>query len=245
MTATKTVPLKRILAVCDLSVASTNAAWRAGLLARDHGAWLRLLHVGRTRSSVAHGKAALDALAWELQERLKIAVLPQSVRGSFRREVAAAAREADLLVLRSAQAHPLRDWLRGSHPERVVQACRRPALVVRRPATVGYDRVLASVDEGDDAPGTMAVATALARAPAPSMLFAPTADLLLARERSLLADLVVIGRPPRDAPMGWAPRTLSRLVLAHALADVLVLPALAVQPLPSAPRVDIDTTVAD
>ena len=149
MTATKTVPLKRILAVCDLSVASTNAAWRAGLLARDHGAWLRLLHVGRTRSSVAHGKAALDALAWELQERLKIAVLPQSVRGSFRREVAAAAREADLLVLRSAQAHPLRDWLRGSHPERVVQACRRPALGERRPATVGYGRVVAPV--GDDA----------------------------------------------------------------------------------------------
>lgn len=145
MSAT-TLRLKRILAVCDLSVASTNAAWRAGLLARDHGAWLRLLHVGWGNSSVARAKDALDVLAWELQERLKIAVMPQSVRGSFRREVAAAA--------------------------------------------------------GD-------------------------------------ADLVVIGRPPREAPAWWAPGTPSRRVLAHALADVLVLPALATEPLPSAPRVDI------
>ena len=239
MTDTAAIPLKRILAVCDLSVASTNAAWRAGLLARDHGAWLRLLHVGRTSSSVARGKAALESLAWELQERLKIAVLAQSVRGGFRREVTAAASEADLMVLRSAQANPLRDWLGGSHPERLVQACQRPAFVVRRPATVGYRRVLACVDEGDDAPGTLAAATALTRAPAPSVVFGPSADLLLAKERSILADLVVIGRPPRDAPVWWAPRTHSRLVLAHALADVLVLPALATEPLPSAPRVDI------
>jgi len=234
-----TTPLKRILVVCDLSVASTNAAWRAGLLARDHGAWLRLFHVGRTSSGVARGKAALDALAWELQERLKIAVLAQSVRGRFRHEVAAAASEADLLVLRSAQAHPLRDWLGGSHPERLVQACQRPALVVRRPATVGYRRVLACVAEGDDAAGTIAVATALTRAPAPSVVFDRSADLLLAKERSILADLVVIGRPPRKAPAWWAPRTHSRRVLAHALADVLVLPALPVEPLPSASRVDI------
>jgi nucleotide-binding universal stress UspA family protein len=239
MTEATAFPLKRILVVCDLSVASTNAAWRAGLLARDHGAWLRLLHVGRTSSGVARGKAALDALAWDLQERLKIAVLAQSVRGRLRHEVAAAASEADLLVLRSAQARPLSDWLSGSHPERLIQACRRPALVVRRPATVGYGRVLACVDEGDDAPGTMAAATALTRAPAPSVVFAPSADLLLAKERSILADLVVIGRPPRNTPAGWAPRTHSRLVLAHALADVLVLPAPATQPLPSAPRVDI------
>jgi nucleotide-binding universal stress UspA family protein len=233
------IALKRILAVCDLSVAGTNAAWRAGLLARDHGAWLRLLHVGRASSSVARGKAALDALAWELQERLKIAVLAQSVRGGLRHEVAAAASEADLLVVRSAQAHPLRDWLAGSHPERLVEACRRPALVVRRPATVGYRRVLACVDEGDDASGTMAAATALTRAPAPSVVFDRSADQLLARERAILADLVVIGRPPRNTPIWWAPRTHSRLVLAHALADVLVLPALPSDPLPSASPVDI------
>ncbi len=238
MTAT-TLRLKRILAVCDLSVAGTNAAWRAGLLARDHGAWLRLLHVGWGSSSVARAKEALDVLAWELQERLKIAVLPQSLRGGFRREVAAAAGDADLVVLRSAQAHPLRDWLGGSHPERLIEACRRPVLAVRRPATVGYRRVLACVDEGDDAAGTLAVATALTRAPAPSVVFAPSVDLLLAKERSILADLVIIGRPPRDASAWWAPRTPSRRVLAHALADVLVLPALATEPLPSAARVDI------
>ena len=68
---------------------------------------------------------------------------------------------------------------------------------------------------------------------APSVVFDQTADMLLARERSILADLVVIGRPPRGTPALWAPRTDSRTLLANALADVLVLPAMEPDPLPA------------
>jgi nucleotide-binding universal stress UspA family protein len=270
-------PLKQVLVLSDLSTASANAAWRGALLARDHGAWLRLLHVGRLPSTVRHAEAVLEALAWELQERLGIAVLAQSVRGSFRREAAAAAAEADLLVVRSAQARPLRDWLTGFHPERLVQSCQVPTLVVRKPAAVSYGRVLAAVDNGDDAASKVAIAAAMTRAPhkevlralmaeedrtssaeprlrgdrhraakrlrtvvqgvmeetdaarrareAPLVVFDHSADMLLASERSILADLVVIGRAARNTPAWWAPRTNSRIVLAHALSDVLVLPA--------------------
>lgn len=235
--------LKRVLVLCDLSLASTNAAWRAGLLARDHGAWLRILHVGRQASRVRQAQAALDALAWELQERLRIAVLAQSVRGDLGREAVAAAGEADLLVVRTAQAHPLRDWLAGFHPERLAQACQVPTLVVRRPASVGYRRVLASVDYDGEAAARVAAGTAMTRAARREMavhagdpttvVFDHDADMLLAKERSVLADLVVIGRRPRAAPALWAPRTSSRTVLAGALADVLVLPAMDPEPLPS------------
>lgn len=271
-------PLKKVLVVSDLSLASANATWRAGLLARDHGAWLRILYVGRRASGVRQAQATLDALAWELQERLKIAVLAQSVRGDLRKEVAAAAGEADLLVVRTAQAHPLRDWLAGFHPERLIQGCQRPTLVVKKPASVSYRRVLACVDYDGEAAGKVAAAAAMTRAPhgevlsalreedartprnasteaqlrgdrhraaerlrtvvqgameakaagsageAPSVVFDHSADMLLAKERSILADLVVIGRRPRGAPTLWAPRTCSRTVLAGALADVLVLP---------------------
>lgn len=280
-------PLKKVLVVSDLSVASANATWRAGLLAREHGAWLRILHVGRRASIVRQAQAALDTLASELQERLKIAVLAQSVRGDLRREVAAAAGEADLLVVRTAQAHPLRDWLTGLHPERLVQGCGKPTLVVKKPAAVSYRRVLASVDYDGEAAGKVAAAAAMTRAPhrevlsalmqedarsprkpsteaqlrgdrhraaerlravvqgameadfsglageAPSVVFDHSADMLLAKERSILADLVVIGRRPRGTPALWAPRTESRTVLAGALADVLVLPDADPEPLAS------------
>ena len=286
-------PLKQVLVVSDLSIASANATWRGGLLARDHGAWLRILHVGRRASSVRQGQAALDALAWELQERLKIAVLAQSVQGDFRKEAAAAAREADLLVVRTAQPHPLRDWLTGFHAERLVQACRKPTLVVKKPASVSYRRVLASVDYDGEAAGKVAAAAAMTRAPhrvvlsalidedartprkasseaqmrgdrhraaerlrtvvqaaleadapgaageAPSVVFDHPADMLLAKERSVMADLVVIGRRPRGTPALWAPRTDSRTVLAGALADVLVLPDVDPEPLPSSPAIDV------
>jgi nucleotide-binding universal stress UspA family protein len=288
--------LRKVLVVSDLSTASTNATWRAGLLARDHGAWLRILHVGRRASSARQAQAALDALAWELQERLKIAVLAQSVRGDLRKELAAAAGEADLLVVRTAQARPLRDWLTGFHPERLIHGCGTPTLVVRKPASVGYRRVLACVDGDGEAAAKVAAAAAMTRAPhqgvlsalveedartpgmasteaqlrgdrhraaerlrnvvrdametgaagtaaeAPSVVFDFCAGMLLAKERSILADLVVIGRRPCGVHAFWAPRTRSRAVLAGALADVLVLPVADAQPLVSSTASDVRVT---
>lgn len=159
-------PLKQVLVFSDLSPAATNAAWRGALLARDHGAWLRILHVSRRGAQARRGQEALDALAWELRERLNIAVLAQSVRSGFRREILAATRDADLLVVRTAQGRPAADWLGGLHPERLVQRCQVPTLVVRKPATVSYRRVLVGVGfDGEAAAGLIATAAAMTRAP--------------------------------------------------------------------------------
>lgn len=225
------------------------------------------------------GQAALDALAWELRERLNIAVLAQSVHGSFRREIVAATRDADLLVVRTSQGRPARDWLLGLHSERLVQRCQVPTLVVRKPATVSYRRVLVGVGfDGEPAARLIATAAAMTRAPhaqvlralasgdalpqakasseaqlrgdrhhaaqriravvesvmeatgaphtgvAPAVVFDHAPDMLLHKERSVFAELLVIGRPPRSTPAFWLPRSDSRSVLARTGADVLVLP---------------------
>lgn len=272
-------PLKRVLAFSDLSSAATNAAWRAALVARDHGGWLRILHVAPGGGGREAAQARLDELAGELQQRLNIAVLAQAVRGNVQRELAAAAREADLLVLRGACGQPVRDWLRGWHPERLIQRCAIPALVVRRPALASYRRVLVSVDLDGQAPAIIAAATAMSRGPhlevlhalgtleeetlriadvpvqvlrdrreriarqvratlqelaeqagpghtriVPCVLFGHPPATVLAKERALLAELMVMGRRSQGWLAGLLPGSVSRPVLARTLADVLLLP---------------------
>lgn len=157
-------PLKRILVLSDLTDAAENAAWRAGLLAQEHGAWLRVVHVRGRQEDAAAAQRRLDALAWQLQEHLRIAVLAQSVRGGLRRELALAS-DVDLVVTRAAPGRWARDWLAGIHPERLVQLSGRPTLVVRKAATVPYQRVMAAVRHGPHAGACIAAAAGMAGGP--------------------------------------------------------------------------------
>ena len=112
-------PLKRILVLTDLSDVAENAAWRAGLLAQEHGAWLRIVHLRAWQERASQPQRLLDALAWRLQEHLRIAVVAQSLRGGLRREIAAAAKDADLLVTGASERRWTRDWvLREGPPAR-------------------------------------------------------------------------------------------------------------------------------
>ena len=211
-------PLKRILVACDLTPASANAAARAALLAREHGAWLRLLCVRPRRSQLAAAQASLDALAAQLQERTGVAVLAQAVAGSVGRELKNAAADADLLVLRCAGRRPLVDWLAGWHPARLLRHCERPVLVVRKPAAVAYRRVLASVAFDGRAAHVIAAAAGMLRGPQGEVLQAlegPVAELrpgpvaaeaVLAaqRLRTVVQEVMTDGtgaRRLRDAPM--------------------------------------------
>ena len=90
--------VKRVLVLHDLHPDADNAAWRAGLLARPQGGWLRLLHASRLRSPEA-ARQRLAPLAWRLQEHLQVAVLAQAFRGSAADELRRAAQDADLVVL--------------------------------------------------------------------------------------------------------------------------------------------------
>lgn len=176
-------PLRAIVAVCDLSRAGENAAWRAALLAREHGAQLRLLCVRARRAQLPAAQARLDALAAELHKRMQVAATAHAVAGSMHKELAAAA-GADLLVLRASGAHPLAEWLAGSHPGRLLRQLERPVLVVRKPAAVGYRRVLASVAFDGRAAAVIAAASGMMRGPHREVLEALAAQPGLARPGS-------------------------------------------------------------
>ncbi len=169
-------PLHRVLVASDLSAASTNAAWRAALLARDHGASLQILHVAWSKSGAVAAQPALDALRWELIERTRIVVEVRAASGDLQRELGTAAGDADLLVLRTNQGRPMRDWLRGFDPERLAHGCRLPVLVVKRPAAVGYKRALVSLDADSPVAGIVAAALGMTRGPYAEVLAALQAD---------------------------------------------------------------------
>lgn len=169
-------PLKRILVLSDLTDAAANAAWRAALLAQEHGAWLRIVHLRGLGEDAAAAQRRLDALAWQLQEHLRIAVLAQSVRGGLRRELALAAPDVDLIVTRGAPGRWARDWLAGIHPERIAQLSGRPTLVVRRAAAVPYQRVIAAVRHGPHVGACIAAAAGMAGGPHAALLAELAAD---------------------------------------------------------------------
>src|SRR5687767_1658101 len=113
-------PARDVLALCDLSPAATNAAWRGALVARDHGVGLRLLHAQPDPAAVPAAQAALDALAGELRLRLGIDVAAQAVAGDPLHAAADAARAASLLVLGSRRGNPLREFMFGTQAERLI-----------------------------------------------------------------------------------------------------------------------------
>lgn len=151
-----------VLALCDFSPASVNAAWRAALAARDHGVRLRLLHV-RQDPYAPDAQPQLQQLAAELHGRLSIAVIPCAVTGDPLEEVVRAARDASLLVIGARRGNPLREFILGTQAERLMRLCRVPVLVVKRPAMASYRRVLVPVDLGPASGDVIATAARFSR----------------------------------------------------------------------------------
>lgn len=172
-------PPARILALADLTPGAKNAVWRAGLIAREHGALLRVLHVVPDARHAALAQAELQQLCDPLRERLGVEPEIAVVCGDLQREATRAARDADLLVLASRRGDTLRERISGTRPERLIRACRTPTLVVQRPAapprdaTRGdaalrgrYGRVLVSVDLADEAVDVITAACCFSTDPA-------------------------------------------------------------------------------
>jgi nucleotide-binding universal stress UspA family protein len=76
--------------------------------------------------------------------------------------IAAAAAGADLVVLGARRRNLLREIVSGTPAERLVRMSRRPVLVVRRPATTAYRRVLVPVDLERGSEAAVRLAGALA-----------------------------------------------------------------------------------
>jgi hypothetical protein len=207
--------VKRVLVLHDLHPECDNAAWRAALLARAQGGWLRILHVSRFRSPEA-ARERLAALAWRLQEHLQLAVVAQAFRGFQARELRRAAEDADLVVLRALSGL---DAATGLHPLTAARIGMRPTLVVRTPANVAYRRILVGANDVPDAQLLAAAGRTMTDgAEVPAVAPLHSAASLLERERSLYPDVVAIA--------GSHTPSLARRFLALTRTDTLLLPHL-------------------
>lgn len=168
-------PFKTILAASDLSASAANAAHRAALLARRHGAELHVAHVvdtgslGRVRdwfaqpigdeARVGAARERLDVLAAELWHRHGVQAKVVVRVGDTIEQLHGLLASADLLVMGQRRRNALSEWVLGRTAQRLLENSKRPVLVVKRAAEAGYRKVLVPVDL---TPGSNSAAVAAA-----------------------------------------------------------------------------------
>ena len=171
-------PFKSILAATDLSASATNAVRRAALLASQHGARLRVVHVvnpgGLTRLrewlsplidadlKADDARERLHRLAAELTHRYAVSAAVEVRIGDTVDELHRAAATADLLVVGQRRRNALSEWVLGKTAQRLVEKCQRPVLVVKRVAEGGYRKVLVPIDLTPGSNAAAVVASSLA-----------------------------------------------------------------------------------
>jgi nucleotide-binding universal stress UspA family protein len=149
-----------ILVGTDFSEDASHALRRAALVASEHGAHLRLLHVvdpspfARARgwltpgahTRIADAEATLAKLALYAAAAHGIAVNVEVRVGNTTEQVLRAAEGVDLLVLGARGLNPLRTFVLGTTAVRLLKKCRLPMLVCKQPARGPYRRVLVPVE---------------------------------------------------------------------------------------------------
>src|SRR5687768_9709181 len=124
-----------LLGVTDVSSRGDHALARAGHLCPEHRASLKLLSAAYPGEPPPLDAACrLPDRALQPQQRHGIRVRALNPMAFSNDDVLAAARSADLLVWGTARARGVRAFLLGQPVEAVIRQCRRPVLVVRRPA---------------------------------------------------------------------------------------------------------------
>ncbi len=159
-----------ILAATDFSTRSQRALRRAGLLARESGAELTLVHVvdddqpaglvalERREAERILGEQ-IDAVA-ELRGLSSRALVVESdpFDGILR---AAASTKADLVVMGAHRKQLLRDIFVGTTIERVIRMGPFPVLMVNKEADRPYQTAMAAVDMSDPSANAMRTGKAL------------------------------------------------------------------------------------
>lgn len=155
----------KILVASDFSMYSHRAALRAGALAKQHDANLRLLHIldgasvkalqrfAQTESSdaslVAEARQRLEALAGDIVAAGGATSDCVVEIGEVNSAVLATAAQSDLLVLGARGLNPAKDLLLGATAERIARRVPCPLLVAKQDSRVDYDSVLVPVDFSD------------------------------------------------------------------------------------------------
>jgi len=160
-----------ILVATDFSDDASNAALRAGMLARERGLKKGvLLHVLPPVSlelelelrATAALERALEALAAEIASASGFTFEPRIASGSVVDALAEAATGFSLVVLGARGVNPLRDLAIGSSAERLVRKSRCPVLIVKARPHAPYRRVIVPVDFSPDSGAALALASTLA-----------------------------------------------------------------------------------
>jgi nucleotide-binding universal stress UspA family protein len=214
-------PLRTIVALAELSPKSDNAVARAALLAREHGATLRLLHVVAARSfPAASSEAARDDDTTACMERARRALLALAARTASAHRVDAdccvragdalqvivdETRGADLVVVAAKRGNALRDFVLKAPTERLLRIVQRPVLLVKRAALDGYAELLVA-DTATSHGGVLVESLAHRRD---------------ARDGDAL---VVVRKEARSSMASFLLGTPAQRLVAHASCDVLVLP---------------------
>jgi nucleotide-binding universal stress UspA family protein len=158
--------IRTILAASDFSFDAHRAARRAAVLAREHGATLRLLHVVHPDAAAKAAQQrlrptldldqrisldahhSLDSLAADVSAP-DLTVEREMRSGVVLDEILAAAEQADMLVLGPRGLRPIHELILGAAAERLLNKSRRPMLVVKQDPSSPYRRVLVPVDFSD------------------------------------------------------------------------------------------------
>ena len=155
-------PFTSILVATDFSIDGNNAVGRAALLAHDHGARLKLVHVLDPAGCKplldwfspsidielkgAQARESLRRFAVEIAGRYDVSVSVEVMVGESLQTLMRASERAELLVLGRRGHNRFKALLLGRTVDRLLRICRRPVLVVKTPVERAYRRVLVPVD---------------------------------------------------------------------------------------------------
>lgn len=162
--------MKRILAATDFSTRSQRALRQAGLLARQAGAELTLLHIvdedqpsHLIQIELAESEAILNEQVGSVAELqgidCRIVVTTGVAYDAIRRMAGSIL--ADLIVMGAHRKRLLRDIFVGTTIERVVRTGPCPVLMVNNEAAHSYTRVIAAVEIADGSARALQSARAL------------------------------------------------------------------------------------
>lgn len=152
-----------VLAIVDSSPNGINAAWRAALVARDHGRPLHLVSIQPHAADRRAAKSALWDLARQLKRRIQVRAKTTAVTGELRDRVVALAAGNELVVVPWQAAASWADKVLGTPAERMLRWLTVPVLIARRPAIFSYRRVLAPVKLEAEAESQIIAARYMAR----------------------------------------------------------------------------------
>ncbi|EWS55626.1 universal stress protein [Methylibium sp. T29] len=172
--------LTSILAATDFSVDGNNAVRRAALLAHEHGAHLRILHVLNAAGckplrdwfsptldldlKASQARDALRRLAVEVSGAYDLTASVEVIVGDPFETLMQASEHVDLVVLGQRGHGRFKGLLAGRTVDRMIRTCRRPVLVVKTAVQGTYRRVLVPIDFTASSDAAIRVADRMRRA---------------------------------------------------------------------------------